>query len=145
MINSRDIHDLTPDTADYSFAGVETASVGLQLNRSILHRIVASLIPTSFAQSEMQRVFPLEVISRVLLVFFACWLYVAHSQFSGEYPRSLSILSMDSPEGHSPISAKKFSKDSAHLLQTVMPIPPYLLYASSSLFVQRVSIPDQMP
>lgn len=61
---------------------------------------------------------------RLLLLLFACWVAVAHRQFSGLYGPSLLTRSRDRPTGGLPMSSRKFANDSIHRSQTVIPRPP---------------------
>ena len=63
---------------------------------------------------------------------------VTHRQLPGSYPRSLSMRSIVSPVGGSPMSARKFSKVS-HRSLTVMPRAPYRGHARSRGFVAALN------
>jgi len=111
--------------------------------RSSLAASVVRLTPEISDHCARVFVSPLHSIKRLFERLFCCSLYVDHLQFSLSYPRSLFTRSIVNPSGHSPISAKKLSKDS-HSSQTAIPRPPYLGYAGTLGFVQRVFIPHQM-
>jgi hypothetical protein len=67
----------------------------------------------------------------------ACCALDAQRQLAGEYGPSLLMRSIDAPGGRSPMSARKFGKESRHRSQTSIPRPPQSLNRGCFGFRQR--------
>ena len=67
-----------------------------------------------------------EVFLLLILLFMFCVDLSAHLQFSGEYPKSLSILSRLTPSISGCVASAQAIKfvTSSHYSQTVIPLPP---------------------
>ncbi len=101
---------------------------------SVILLMIVCLFSFSFMiHSVSVLVSPLIVTRLLVLLLFCCSIWVAHLQLSGEYPFSLSTLSIDRPSLFSPMSLKKFSNLS-HRLQIVIPLPPYHFQSCDRLF-----------
>jgi hypothetical protein len=98
----------------------------------------------SSAHAAITLVSPKAVMCRLVRRLRACSFGVIHRQFSGEYPRSLSMRSMVSPSPNPLATAQSRNGTySCHSAQTVIPLrpyPPQLLDCSSA---QRCFIPAQ--
>lgn len=85
---------------------------------------------------------PLCVIIKQFLRLRDCSARVAHRQFSGEYPASLSMRSIVcSFEGRLPMSLIKASKDFCQRVHTLIPLPPYCSKANRFGFLHLLSMP----